>query len=147
MNHLLIQIIGRITSEVEMSYTKGGKPYTKFSVAYNKQWTDNTGKKQEKATFFRVTVFNRGENGKQAENAAQYLEKGQEVMVITDTIEAGAWVNKDGDPMGSLEVIANDLKYGAKAKAKNGTDAESVAERVTARVGEAEPIRDEDIPF
>lgn len=98
-------IIGNLGSNPEMRYTPNGKPVTSFSVAVNRKWGgDNPG---EETTWFRVTCW-----GKLAEVTNQYLEKGRQVMVVADRIEASAYTDKKtGEPKASLEITAREVKF------------------------------------
>lgn len=97
-------VIGRLGNDAEMRYTPGGTPVTDASVATSRTWTDKTGEKQEKTTWFRVTFW-----GKLAEVAGKYLHKGDLVMVEGE-IEASAFTDREGNPRASLELTARTLK-------------------------------------
>ena len=53
-----------------MKYSQAGKAYTKFTVAVKRTFD------RDKTDFFNCTAF-----GKQAENIAQYCDKGSKVLV------------------------------------------------------------------
>ena len=61
---------GNLTREPEMKYSQAGKAYTKFTVAVKRTFD------RDKTDFFNCTAF-----GKQAENIAQYCDKGSKVLV------------------------------------------------------------------
>jgi len=65
-----VQIIGRITQDVELRQTPNGQSVTTLSIATNRNWTDASGMKQEQAEFHSVVLW-----GKLAEIAGQYLQK------------------------------------------------------------------------
>jgi single-strand DNA-binding protein len=68
MNSFVIS--GNITKEIELKYSGQGKAYVKFSVAVRRRFD------REKTDFFNVTVF-----GKEAENVANFLDKGSKVLI------------------------------------------------------------------
>ena len=98
-------VVGRIGRDAEMRYTPGGIPVTNFSVAVDRRWTDANGQPQEKVTWFRVVCWR-----KLAEVTAQYVKKGQRILVAGD-IEASAWTDRDGTPRASLELTADRVRF------------------------------------
>lgn len=98
-------IVGRVGRDAEMRYTPGGIPVTNFSVAVDRRWTDASGQAQEKVTWFRIVCWR-----KLAEVTAQYVKKGQRILVAGD-IEASAWADRDGTPRASLELTAERVRF------------------------------------
>lgn len=68
-------IIGNLGRDPEMRYTPSGTPVTNLSVATNRTYKDTNGQPVKETTWFKVAGF-----GKQAENCAQYLQKGRMVL-------------------------------------------------------------------
>ena len=97
-------LIGRLTREMELSYTSGRTAIGKMSLAVNRrvkkndQWVDE-------ASFFDVTVF-----GKQAENLMKWLTKGRQVAV-TGTLKQDRWVSKDGKKSSRIAIIADNVQF------------------------------------
>ncbi len=98
-------VVGRVGRDAEMRYTPGGVPVTNFSVAVDRRWTDASGQTQEKVTWFRIVCWR-----KLAEITAQYVKKGQRILVAGD-IEASAWTDRDGTPRASLELTADRVRF------------------------------------
>ena len=125
-------VVGHLGRDPEMRYTPTGVPVTSFSMATTRKWTNANGEPQEKTTWFRVTCWR-----KQAELAAQYLQKGRLVLVEGE-IETSAWTDKEGNPRASLELTASTFRFlgarGEGAEAAGGGPGEEI-------VGE------DDIPF
>jgi len=70
-------LVGNLGAKPEVKYASNGNAIANLSVATSESWTDkNTGQKQEKTEWHRVSVF-----GKLAEIAGQYLDKGSKVYV------------------------------------------------------------------
>ena len=111
-----ITLIGNLGDAPEMRYTPSGTPVANFSLAVNKAWNDQDGKRQEKVTWFRVTTWR-----KQAEMVSQYLTKGRQVLVVGEMQDAHAWSDKDGSPRASLEVTALLVKF-LGSKGENGQE-------------------------
>jgi single-strand DNA-binding protein len=97
-------IVGNVGS-CELKYLPSGAAVYTFSVAVNEKWTTESGERKEKATWFRCNAWN-----KQAETLSQYLKKGSQIMV-TGTIEARAYLGKDGQPASSLELRVRDFTF------------------------------------
>jgi len=101
-----ITLIGYLGDRPEMRYTNAGIPFTSFSLAVNRRWSDSEGKAQERTTWFRVTAWRR-----HAEFANQYLSKGKRIMVIGDIEGARAYKDRDGNPRASIEVAAREIRF------------------------------------
>ncbi len=123
-------VVGRVGRDAEMRYAPGGIPVTNFSVAVDRRWTDASGQAQEKVTWFRIVCWR-----KLAEVTAQYVKKGQRILVAGD-IEASAWIDRDGTPRASLELTADRVRFlgdreageEAKAPPETGPDADKEAD-------------------
>ena len=69
-----VMLVGRLTTKPELRYTGSNLPYSRFSVAVNRTFTNNQG--QREADFINVVVWR-----KQAENVCNFLDKGSLVSV------------------------------------------------------------------
>ena len=101
-----IILIGNLGNDPEMRYTPSGVAVASFSLAVNRSWTGQDGQRQDKTTWFRVSVWN-----KQAETVTQYLSKGRQVMVVGEVEEARVFNDRDGNPRASLEVKAQSVRF------------------------------------
>lgn len=111
-----ITIIGNLGRDPEMRYTASGIPVTSFSVAASRTWTDQSGERQDKTTWFRVTAWRR-----QAEICAQYLTKGQKVLVVGEIEDPNTWTDQQGQVRASLEVTAQTVRFlSAKGEVDGG---------------------------
>ena len=112
-----VVLLGNLGDDPELRFTPSGTPVASFSLAVNKAWTDQEGERQEKTTWFRITVWR-----KQAEMVAQYLTKGRQVLVVGEMQEAHAWSDKEGNPRATLEVTAHVVKFlGSRGDSENGS--------------------------
>ena len=95
-------IVGRLTRDMELTYTSGGMAIGKFSLAVNRrkksgeQWVDE-------ASFFDVTCF-----GKTAENLNQYLQKGKQVAV-EGSLHQDRW-EQDGQNRSRVVINADNIQ-------------------------------------
>lgn len=107
-----IILAGNLGRDPEMRYTPSGQPVTSFSVATNRQWTNNNGEIVKETVWFRVSVW-----GKMAEICNQYLKKGSKVLVegrlTADPATGGPriWTGQDGQPRASFEVSAQTVRF------------------------------------
>lgn len=113
MNRVLL--IGRLTTKPELRYTGSNLPYTKFSIAVNRNFTNNQG--QREADFINVTVWR-----KQAENVCNYLDKGSKVA-IEGRIQTGSFDDKDGNKRYTTDVVADNVEFlESKGQSQNKSD-------------------------
>ena len=107
-----ILIVGNVGRDPEMRYTPAGQAVTSFSVAANRQYTNNNGEVIKETIWFRISAW-----GKQAEICNQYLKKGSKVLVegrLTPDKETGGprvWTAQDGSPKASFEVTATTVRF------------------------------------
>ena len=87
-----------------------GTAVTNFSLATNRIYKDANGAKQEQVEYHNVVVF-----GRQAETSAQYLKKGQGVM-IEGRITTRSWDDKTtGEKKYRTEIVADAVQFGPKS--------------------------------
>lgn len=112
-------VIGNLTRDPELRALPSGGQVTSFSVATNRVWKDKNGAKQEAADFHNIVVF-----GRTAETCAQYLKKGQNVL-IEGRMQTRSWDDKtSGQKKYRTEIIADRVQFGNKP---SGTGASSAA--------------------
>lgn len=117
-----ITIIGNLGNDAELRFTPSGVPVASFNIAASRQWQAQDGSKQNKTTWFRVSIWN-----KTAEALAQYLTKGKQVMVVGEVEEARIYTDRDGNPRASLEVKAQNIRLLGGKQHGDPTDNVSVA--------------------
>lgn len=100
MNKALL--VGRITTKPELRTTSSGIPFTRFSVAINRPFTNNG---ERTADFINILVWR-----KQAENVCNFLDKGSQVA-IEGRIKTGSYTDKDGNNRTSFEVVADNVQF------------------------------------
>ena len=112
-------ISGNLTRDPESRTLSNGNTVCNFTVAVNVGYGERRVTK-----YFRVAAWNT-ERSKQADLCQKYLKKGASVMV-EGQIDAGAYI-KDGKAVGTLELLANTIKFvtsGGEGRG-NGTAAEA----------------------
>ena len=93
-----VQILGRLGKDPELRKTQTGDSIASFNLAVSEKWTDKQGEKQEHTEWIPVVVF-----GKAADTAAQYLRKGNRVLV-EGQFKTRNW-EKDGVKRYTTEVV------------------------------------------
>jgi single-strand DNA-binding protein len=130
-----IILAGNLGRDPEMRYTPSGQAVTSFSVATNRQYTNNNGETVKETIWFRVSVW-----GKMAETCNQYLKKGSKVLVegrlTADAATGGPriWNGQDGSPRASFEVSAQTVRFLSSRNENEGG------------MGGGAPISDEGMP-
>lgn len=99
-----VTLIGNLTREPEIRYTRDGQATTSFGVAVNRRWQDRSTKAwEESVSFFDVVCWR-----DLAENAALSLTKGSRV-VVSGRLEHRSWETAEGEQRSKVEVVADDL--------------------------------------
>jgi len=100
-------IVGNLTRDPELKALPSGAHVASFGIATNRVWKDQNGEKKEAAEFHNIVVF-----GRQAETSAQYLKKGQQVLV-EGRLQTRSW-EKEGQKQYRTEIVADRVQFGAK---------------------------------
>src|SRR5438067_8865012 len=90
-----VLLIGRLTRDPEVrTFANGGK-VAKFGFAVNnRRKNQSTGQWEDEPVFIDVSVFNRGEMGRQADLVEQSLRKGHQVF-IEGHLKLEQWTSKE----------------------------------------------------
>ena len=138
-----IILVGNLGRDPEMRYTPSGQAVTSFSVATNRQYTNNNGEMVKETIWFRVSAW-----GKMAETCNQYLKKGSKVLVegrlTADATTGGPriWTGQDGSPRASFEVSASTVRFlSSRGEVESGQGAAPASDEGAA------PAEDENVPF
>jgi single-strand DNA-binding protein len=94
---------GNITQDPEIRFMESGTAKLSFSIACNHYWTDQSGEKQEKTSFFNCVAWRN-----LAEDAANVLEKGMRV-VVTGRLEQRSYEDKEGNNRSIIELVADEV--------------------------------------
>lgn len=98
-------VVGNLGRDPELRYTKDGRPVTNITVATNERWRDREGNNQERTEWHRVVVWD-----KQAENCAQYLQKGRSVY-IEGRLQTREWEDREGQKRYTTEIVAQTVQF------------------------------------
>lgn len=133
-----VMLIGNVTRDPEVRTIPSGQMVATFSIATNRQWTDQAGQKQEKAEFHNIVAWR-----KLAEIVQQYLKKGMKVF-IEGRLETRSWDDPQGAKKYRTEIVATNL---IMLNSKGGAAAPSGANPPEPSVDAEQEISIEDIPF
>ena len=145
-------ILGNLTRDPELKALPSGTQVTQFGLATNRVWRDQKGQKQEDTQFHNVVVF-----GRQAETTAQYVKKGDTVL-IEGRIQTRSWDAQDGQKRYRTEIVADRVQFGPKKGSGGGGSFEAPTSTPQSSGGSSpskmpeieypeEDINPDDIPF
>jgi single-strand DNA-binding protein len=144
MNLNKVQLIGRLTRDVELRTTPSGQTVATVGLATNRTWNDKSGQKQEKSEFHNIVMW-----GRLAEIAGQYLSKGQEAY-FEGRLETRTYTGKDGVERRATEIVAENMQMGSRPQGGGGGNynrptqaAAPQANRVATAQAAAAPVAEE----
>ena len=159
-----VMLIGRLTRDPEVrTFSNGGK-VAKLGFAVNNRKKDQgSGQWVDDPVFLDVEVFNRGENGRQADLVEQSLRKGQQIF-IEGHLRMDNWTDKDNNKRSKLVIVVDNFQFlepradggaprsaAAPRKAEAGYPANGGGSYGGGNYDEPEPSRDvpgeDNIPF
>jgi single-strand DNA-binding protein len=106
-----LEMLGRLTKDVEVRYTQDQKMVVKFTIAINRR-------KNEHTDFFDVTAF-----GKTAEFISKYFNKGQQVAIV-GRLQNNNYIDSEGKKHYGNIIIAEEVFF-ADSKKENNTEKQS----------------------
>ena len=128
-------LIGNLTRDPETGTTESGVNWCRFDLAVRKKYAREGG---PTADFIQVTAW-RG----LGDTCAKYLKKGSKVAVI-GTPQAAAWIGKDGQAKGQLQVTAEDIEFcSGGQRSDTPTDEDALPDPADGMM----PVDDPDDPF
>ena len=107
-----VMLIGRLTRDVETrTFSNGGKVAKfGFAVTGSRKKNAQTGKWEDEPCFLDVELFNRGEFGKLADTAEQYLFKGKQ-MFLEGKLTLHSWTSQDGQKKSKIVVVGEYMQF------------------------------------
>ena len=106
-----VMLIGRLTRDPEVrTFSNGGK-VAKIGFAVNNRKKDQqSGQWVDDPVFIDLEVFNRGENGRQADLVEQSLRKGNQVF-IEGHLRMDNWTDKDNNKRSKLVIVVDNFQF------------------------------------
>lgn len=131
-------VIGNLTRDPELKALSSGQNLCTLSIATNEVYTKD-GERKETTEYHNIVLF-----GKQAENTAKYLKKGDQAYV-EGKLQTRSW-DKDGVKMYRTEIIGQTIQFGGKRTDAPKTESKPVSESALPDYPEEE-INTEDVPY
>jgi single-strand DNA-binding protein len=100
-------LVGNLTRDPEMRALPSGINVTTLSLATNRTWKDQSGKKQEATDFHNVVAF-----GKAADLINQYCKKGNS-LYVEGRIQTRSWDSDQGKKY-RTEIVVENFQFGPK---------------------------------
>jgi single-strand DNA-binding protein len=151
-----VLLIGNLGADPEVRSTNNGSRVATLSVATSRQWTGQSGEKQEKTEWHRVICWN-NKGAQLADVAEKFLKKGDKVY-IEGRVEYRTWEDREKQTRYTTEIIARELIMLSPKGSGDGAGDPARA-RAAAKVapeGKAESLdafpealdgEDDDLPF
>jgi single-strand DNA-binding protein len=107
-----VMLIGRLTRDPEVrTFSNGGKVAKLGFAVNNRKKNAQTGQWEDDPVFLDVEVFNRGENGRQADLVEQSLRKGNQVF-IEGHLRLDQWTSQqDNQKRSKLVVVVDNFQF------------------------------------
>jgi single-strand DNA-binding protein len=100
-----VTLIGNVGADPEIRTTPGGGRVAQFSLATTRQWTGQSGDKQEKTEWHRIVAWDSARGAKLANVIEQYVKKGDK-LYVEGSIEYRQWQDKENQTRYSTEIKA-----------------------------------------
>ncbi len=97
-----VNLIGRLTKDVDLRYTQSGLAVGRFSVAIDRPKKDG---QDNGADFPNCVAY-----GKTAENLANYVHKGG-MVGVTGCIRTGSYTKKEGQKVYTTDVAVTSVQF------------------------------------
>lgn len=137
-----VNLIGRLTKEMELKYSQSGTAVLKNSLAVNRKF------KKDETDFINILAF-----GKTAELIGNHLNKGEQVG-IEGHIQTGSY-EKDGKRIYTFEVVVDGITFISNGNKSNNSPAPNNSNRPPSNEPQNDPfanngqidISNDDLPF
>lgn len=112
-----VMLIGRFTAKPELKYTGSNVPYTRFTIAVNRQFNNQDGNRD--ADFINIVAWR-----KQAEVICNYFDKGNQIAV-EGRIQTGSYDGQDGTKRYTTDVVLDTFHFIESKNARNNANNET----------------------
>lgn len=132
-----VVLIGRLTADPSLRYTPSGVAVATFTLAVNRQFTNNQGEKE--ADFINIIAWRQ-----LAELCANYLKKGSQAG-LEGRLQTRSYDNKEGKRVFVVEVVADNVQFlnGNKSENKQSNKSQDPFANDSRTID----VSDDDLPF
>lgn len=106
-----VNLVGRLTKDVDLRYTPTGTAVGRFTLAINRRVPNDKGVRE--ADFINCIAWN-----KAAENLAKYTSKGS-LLGVQGRIQTGSYENQEGQRVYTTDVVVEQFTFVESAKKDN----------------------------
>lgn len=131
-------LMGNLTRDPELRYTASGSSVADFGIAVNRRYKQGDDWKED-VCFVDITVW-----GKQAENCAEYLNKGRGVF-IEGRLQFRSWESEEGQKRSKMEVVANNVQF--LSRSMHGQEGQDNVKNIGGTEKKENKLVEDDIPF
>lgn len=108
-------LVGNLTKDPELKALPSGIKVASFSLATNRTWKDQSGKKQESVEYHNIVAF-----GKPAELISQYSKKGNS-LYVEGRLQTRSWDSEQGKKY-RTEIFVENFQFGPKVAGSGAGD-------------------------
>jgi single-strand DNA-binding protein len=119
MNLNCVILIGRLTKDPELKYTPNGIATSTFSLAINRDYTTQDGKKE--VDYLNIVVWRQT-----AENCKKYLRKGS-LVAVEGRIQTRSYDNNEGKKVYVTEILGENVRFLDSKKSSEESEPSSPA--------------------
>jgi single-strand DNA-binding protein len=134
-----VVLIGRLTKDPELRYTTSGKAVATLRLAVDRGTTNPQGEKE--TDFIDVVVWER-----QAETAANYLQKGR-LVAVQGRLQIRQYETQEGQKREKAEVVASTVRFLDKGTDAGGERTSGPKAAAPGMGSEPKFTDDDDVPF
>ena len=98
----VVNLIGRVTKDIELKYTSSNKEYVKFTLAVNRNFKGASG--EYETDFINCITWHHS-----AKFMSNYVKKGNRIS-LTGRIQTGSYDDKDGKRVYKTDVVAENVQ-------------------------------------
>lgn len=133
-----LNLVGRLTRDVNVTTTDKGTEIGKFTVAVNRPFAKDDS--EQKADFINCTAF-----GNVALNLSKFCKKGS-LIAVQGRVQSFNFENDEGKKIFGMNVIANSIQF-LDSKKNKSNDQEDIQEDKFFNSNPPLDIDFEDLPF
>ncbi len=130
MNKIIL--IGNLTRDPESNTTQSGVPFTRFTIAVNRTFTNSAGERV--ADYFDIICWRQ-----LAERCGKYLYKGSKVGIV-GSVQRRQYEDRDGVKRTSFDVVADEVEFLTPRSSANNEEQPSGS-------SDNRPVDNDDLPF
>jgi single-strand DNA-binding protein len=131
-------ITGRVVANATVRTTKSEKKVTGFTIAINDSYRPKDGERVQITRYVECSYWRNA-------GIAEYLKKGT-LVELFGRIDAGAYINKDGKAVGTLNFYTEQIKMLGKTTA-NGTERAESSTKTGMAYSDIKSNEEDDLPF